>query len=108
MKIFVNSNHQIKALRINDSGDDTLTEIEVTDDFLQGHCDTVIKSFCHEIGTDENGITQVSTYPYKDFSMLECIQEQDDLRVNLKNEQEEADGYNIDLDYRLSKMELGL
>lgn len=108
MKIYVNSQHEIKALRINDTGNNALTEIDVPDDFLQGYCDTVIKSFCHKICTDEGGHIQESTYPYKDFSMLECIQEQDNLRVNLENEHESINEYNIELDYQLSLIKLGL
>lgn len=71
MKIFVNEFHQIRAVRENIMGDDTLKEIEVPDDFLRPCCDTVIKGFCYQI--NEDGSTMV--YPYKDFELLMSIQQ---------------------------------
>lgn len=105
MKIYINSEHQIKALRVNDTGDDTLTEIEVEDDFLQGFCDTMIKAFCYHKWTDENGSEQLSVYPYKDFSVMESIQQEHELQELQAAEILET---TIDNDYRLSMMELGL
>lgn len=71
MKIYVNEFHQIKAVRENTTGNDTLKEIEVPDDFLQPFCATVIKGFCYQI--NEDGSTMV--YPYKDFELLMSIQQ---------------------------------
>jgi hypothetical protein len=71
MKIYVNEFHQIEAVRENNTGDDTLKEIEVPDDFLQPFCATVIKGFCYQI--NEDGSTMV--YPYKDFELLMSIQQ---------------------------------
>lgn len=105
MKIYVNSGHQIKAVRVNDTGDSTLTEIIVEDNFLEGFCDSVIKSFCYQVWKDGDGNQQVSTYPYKDFSVLETIQEEHVLQELQAVELMEA---TIENDYRLSMMELGL
>lgn len=80
MKIYINEFYQIKAIGVNNTGNDILTEIEVEEDFLPGYCDTVKKGFCYEESVDENGTKCVSVYPYKDFAMLESIQEQNDLR----------------------------
>lgn len=71
MKIFVNEFHEIKAVRENTTGDSTLKEIEVPDDFLQPFCATVIKGFCYRV--NEDGSTMV--YPYKDFDLLMSIQQ---------------------------------
>lgn len=71
MKIFVNEFHQIKAVRENNTGDDTLKEIIVEDDFLKPYCDTVIKGFCYQI--NEDGSTML--YPYTDFELLMSIQQ---------------------------------
>ncbi len=71
MKIYVNENHEICAARVNDTGDETLKEYEVPDDYFNGWCDTVIKGYCHQV--DEDG--SVATYPYKDFELLMAIQQ---------------------------------
>lgn len=103
MKIFINDSDQIKAVRTNDTGDETLTEIEVEDSFLQGYCDTVMKAFCYHRFHDDKGGSGVSVYPYKDFSLLESIQEQDNLREKLS---ENTRDLLIDSDFRLSMMEI--
>lgn len=71
MKIYVNENHEIKAVRVNDTGDETLKEYEVPDDYFNGWCDTVIKGYCHQVNEDGS----VATYPYKDFELLMAIQQ---------------------------------
>lgn len=71
MKIFVNEFHQIKEVGENNTGDDTLKEIIVEDNFLKPYCDTVIKGFCYQV--NENGSTML--YPYKDFELLMSIQQ---------------------------------
>lgn len=104
MKIYVNSLHQIVALRVNDTGDDTLKEIEVPDDFLKPYCDTLIKSFCYQECQDDNGNPVVSIYPFKDFSMLMSIQEQNDIREIQRLALVKSD---VDMDFRISSIEIG-
>lgn len=100
MKIYVNEFQQIKAVGVNDTGIDTLEEIEVPDDFLSEYCNTVIKAFCYE--RMEGG--GISVYPYKDYSMLECIQDMDNLRERLRTAT--LDMFVSD-DFRITAMELG-
>lgn len=76
MKIYVNDQHQIKAVRVNDTGE-VLTEYEVPDDYFNGWCDTVIKGYCHQVNEDGS----VATYPYKDFELLMAIQQEHDLQA---------------------------
>lgn len=71
MKIYVNENHEICAVRVNDTGDETLKEYEVPDDYFNGWCDTVIKGYCYQVNEDGS----VATYPYKDFELLMAIQQ---------------------------------
>lgn len=105
MKIYINEQHQIKAIRFNDTGDETLTEAEVEDDFLSGFCDTVIKAFCYHQWADENGNERLSVYPYKDLELLMSIQAEHDAQ---ETQTEELLQSTLDNDYRLSVMELGL
>lgn len=105
MKIYINNQHQIKAVRVNDTGDDTLTEIEVEDDFLSGYCDTMKKAFCYHKWKDKNGNELLSVYPYKDFSVMESIQQEHEAQERQAAQLLEAA---LDNDYRLSMMELGL
>lgn len=103
MKIYVNSLHQIVTLRVNDTGDETLKEIEVPDDFLKPYCDTLIKSFCYQEWQDDNGNPVVSIYPFKDFSILMSIQEQNDIRESQRLSLMKA---NVDLDLRVTLLEV--
>lgn len=105
MKIYINEQHQIKAIRFNDTGDNALTEMEVDDGFLQGFCDSVIKAFCYHKWKDENNNELLSVYPYKDFELLMSIQAEHDTQ---EAQVEELTQSIIDNDYRLSMMELGL
>lgn len=105
MKIYINNLHQIKAVRENLTGDDTLQEIEVPDDFLQGFCDTVMCSFCYHMWQDEDGNDVLSVYPYKDFSLLESIQEQNDIRENQLNETVRNA---LDMDLRVTMLEMNV
>lgn len=104
MKIYINEHHEIKAVRVNDTGFE-LTEIEVEDDFLQGFCNSVIKAFKYHKWTDEYGNEFLSVYPYKDFAVMESIQQEHDAQ---EAQAEELTQSIIDNDYRLSVMELGL
>lgn len=103
MKIYVNEQNQIKALRVNNTGDATLTEIDVDDNFMSNYCDSVIKSFCYDRSVDSLGHETVSVYPYKDFSILETIQEQDNLREKLRAYSEDMA---LDNDFRLTLLEI--
>lgn len=86
MKIYINEFNQIKAVRVNDTGMDTLSEIEVEDDFLSGYCDTVIKGFCYEVVVNDDGTKTISVYPYKDLALLESLQEQYEENLILQEE----------------------
>ncbi|HJB08620.1 MAG TPA: hypothetical protein H9716_12295 [Candidatus Enterocloster faecavium] len=82
MKIYVNENHEICAARVNDTGDETLKEYEVPDDYFNGWCDTVIKGYCYQVNEDGS----VATYPYKDFDLLMAIQQEHDLQARKTTE----------------------
>lgn len=103
MKIYVNELHQIKALRVNDTDIDTLTEIEVEDNVLPNYCDTVLKSFCYHRMIDSSGNETLAIYPYKDFLMLETVQELNDLREQLRAF---AEDIAVDNDFRLTLLEI--
>ena len=67
MKIYINSNHEIKA--INSTTDETLTEIEIDREFVFGNMsDFMILNYCYK--PSDNGY---SVYPAKDYSMLELL-----------------------------------
>lgn len=105
MKIYINECHQIVGLRSRPEYDteNKLKEIEVADDFLSPYCDTLIKSFCYHEWTGEDGNQMLSVYPFKDFSILESIQEQNDIReVQLTG----TSKLNLDLDLRVTMLEL--
>ena len=64
MKIFINQNHEIKA--INFSEDTSLTEIEIDREFIFGSMsDFMILNYCYK--QDESGY---SIYPARDYSKL--------------------------------------
>lgn len=67
MKIYINSNYEIKS--INSTDDNTLTEIEVDREEIFGNkSDFMILNYCYK--QDDNGY---SIYPAKDYSMLEML-----------------------------------
>ena len=103
MKIYVNNEHQIKALRTNDTGL-ALKEIEVPEDFMKGKSDVFIKSYCYEEFVGEDGeITGVSIYPYKDLALMESLEEVTKLQEQLR---EDAENFMLDQEYRTSLLEL--
>ena len=64
MKIYINSNYEIKA--INSTNDDSLTEIEIDKNLAFGNMsDFMILNYCYK--QDENGY---SIYPASDYSKL--------------------------------------
>ena len=70
MKIYINSNYEIKA--INSTDDLTLTEIEVDRELVFGNMsDFMILNYCYK--PSDNGY---SVYPAKDYSMLELLDNQ--------------------------------
>lgn len=70
MKIYINSNYEIKA--INSTDDETLTEIEVDRELVFGSMsDFMILNYCYK--PSDNGY---SVYPAKDYSMLELLDSQ--------------------------------
>ena len=102
MKIYINELHQIKAVGTNNTGDKTLKEVE--DDFLQGYCDTVKCAFCYHEWTDEEGRQCLSVYPYKDWAVMESIQQEYDLREAQMNAAIENW---LDTDLRVTMLEIG-
>lgn len=67
MKIYINSDYEIKA--INSTDDETLTEIEVDREFVFGNMsDFMILNYCYK--PSEFGY---SIYPAKDYSTLELL-----------------------------------
>ena len=67
MKIYINSNYEIKA--INQSEDNSLIEIEIDRDLVFGDkSDFMILNYCYK--PSENGY---SVYPAKDYSTLELL-----------------------------------
>lgn len=67
MKIYINSNYEIKA--INSTTDETLQEIEVDREMVFGNkSDFMILNYCYK--QDDNGY---SIYPAKDYSTLELL-----------------------------------
>ena len=67
MKIYINSNYEIKA--INSTADETLIEIEVDRELVFGNMsDFMILNYCYK--PSENGY---SIYPAKDYSILELL-----------------------------------
>lgn len=70
MKIYINSNYEIKA--INSTDDLTLTEIEIDrEDVFGNMSDFMILNYCYK--PSDNGY---SVYPAKDYSMLELLDSQ--------------------------------
>ena len=103
MKIFVNELHQIKALRENDT-ELELKEVEVPDNFMKGHSDVFMKSYCYQEFFGENGeVTGISVYPYKDLSIMESLEEVNKLQEKLR---EDAENFMLDQEYRTSLLEL--
>lgn len=103
MKIYVNEQHQIKALRENDTKLE-LKEIEVLDNFMEGHSDVFIKSHCYRQYFNEGGeITEIAIYPYKDLSIMESLEEVNKLQDKLK---EDTENFMLDQEYRTSLLEL--
>ena len=91
MKIYINSNYEIRA--INSTTDETLTEIEVVREEVFGDkSDFMILNYCYK--SSDNGY---SIYPAKDYSMLELLDSQlvnkisilEEENKNLKTEQEQ-------------------
>nr|DAG02156.1 MAG TPA: hypothetical protein [Siphoviridae sp. ctdd214] len=103
MKIYVNELYQIKAVRVNNTGLE-LKEIEVLDDFMAGHSDVFIKSYCYQEFIGENGeITGVSIYPYKDLALMESLEEVNSLQEKLR---EDTEKFMLEQEYRTSLVEL--
>jgi len=103
VKIYVNELYQIKAVRVNNTGLE-LKEIEVLDDFMAGHSDVFIKSYCYQEFIGENGeITGVSIYPYKDLALMESLEEVNSLQEKLR---EDTEKFMLEQEYRTSLVEL--
>ena len=83
MKIYINSNYEIKA--INSTDDETLTEIEVDRELVFGNMsDFMILNYCYK--PSETGY---SVYPSKDYSMLELLDSQLVNKISILTEENE-------------------
>ena len=83
MKIYINSNYEIKA--INSTDDETLTEIEVDRELVFGNMsDFMILNYCYK--PSNNGY---SVYPAKDYSMLELLDNQLVNKISILTEENE-------------------
>ena len=83
MKIYINSNYEIKA--INSTDDETLTEIEVDRELVFGNMsDFMILNYCYK--PSDNGY---SVYPAKDYSMLELLDSQLVNKISILTEENE-------------------
>ena len=83
MKIYINLNHEIKA--INSTTDDTLQEIEVDRELVFGSMsDFMILNYCYK--TSDNGY---SVYPAKDYSMLEMLDNNIVNKISILTEENE-------------------
>ena len=81
MKIYINSNYEIKA--INSTTDEFLTEIEVDRELVFGNMsDFMILNYCYK--PSDNGY---SVYPSKDYSMLELLDNQLVNKISILSEQ---------------------
>ena len=83
MKIYINSNYEIKAIDFTD--DLTLTEIEVDRELVFGTMsDFMILNYCYK--PSEYGY---SVYPAKDYSMLELLDSQLVNKISILTEENE-------------------
>ena len=83
MKIYINSNYEIKA--INSTTDEFLTEIEVDRELVFGDMsDFMILNYCYK--PSDNGY---SVYPSKDYSMLELLDSQLVNKISILTEENE-------------------
>lgn len=83
MKIYINSNYEIKA--INSTDDLTLTEIEVDrEDVFGNMSDFMILNYCYK--PSDNGY---SVYPALDYSMLELLDSQLVNKISILTEENE-------------------
>ena len=90
MKIYINSNYEIKA--INSADDETLTEIEVDRELVFGNMsDFMILNYCYK--PSNNGY---SVYPAKDYSMLELLDKEAINKILILKEENEKQDELID------------
>lgn len=99
MKIYINSNYEIKA--INTNNDITLHELEIDRDSVFGDLsDYMILNYCYkprEIG--------YSIYPSKDYSMLELLDKQESKISILQEENEKLKESQVEQDTLISSMQ---
>lgn len=110
MKAYTNGQNEIVSLEYKEG----LTEVEIPaedpEDMFYGKCAAFIMGFragYEECGYDENGNTLIGFVitPYKSMEMLDAIQQQYE---HDQAENAETIDYIIDMDYRISMVELGL
>ena len=83
MKIYINSNYEIKS--INSTTDTSLTEIEVDRELVFGNMsDFMILNYCYK----PSG-SGYSVYPAKDYSMLELLDSQLVNKISILTEENE-------------------
>ena len=95
MKIYINSNYEIKA--INQSEDNSLIEIEIDRDLIFGDkSDFMILNYCYK--PSENGY---SVYPAMDYNILKLLDTQIISKLALLEDENHA----LRLELAIMKME---
>ena len=96
MKIYINSNYEIKA--INTATDEALTMYEIDRDLVFGNMsDFMILNYCYK--PSEHGY---STYPARDYSMLELLDK------NIVNKISILNAENIELRKELNQIKTSI
>ena len=96
MKIYINSNYEIKA--INQSEDNSLNEIDIDRDLIFGDkSDFMILNYCYK--PNENGY---SIYPSMDYNILKLLDTQIISKLSLLEEENHA----LKQELMLMKMEV--
>lgn len=128
MKVYTNENHEI--IGVDKATENYSYEYELGDNELGNWCETALKGFCYtpsyELELNRDGTIKLDEtgkdvyrldadgnkiqsgfafYPFIDFNIIRNIQE---LHEKEEAKYIETDEYNIDLDYRLSCLELGI
>lgn len=77
MKVYINEQHEIKA--VNSTTDNSLTELEITDGTFDGWADYKIK--CYKVNVDDGKVTMMT--PYIDTRIINDLAR---IYADLKNE----------------------
>ena len=99
MKIYINSNYEIKA--IDTTEDSALTEMEIDrEDVFGNKSDFMILNYCYK--PSDNGY---SVYPARDYSMLQLLDETLSINSSLKEENNQQEEIIALLTYELMMLQ---